>query len=112
VYGATTGFGCFGSSAFVVPKVALARPASGQDVTRMQQILAHFGFSPGPIDGIFGQMTETALRAFQAAEGLTNDGTWDAPDWTRAEQRLQGQDAPPWQLLGSGVPARSGSRPR
>ena len=46
VYGATSGYGCFGSSAFVVPKVRLASGDQGQPVTQMQQLLAHFGHSP------------------------------------------------------------------
>jgi hypothetical protein len=103
VYGATSGFGCYGSSAFVVPKVVLANGSVGQAVTQMQQLLAHFGFSPGPIDGIFGNQTEIALEAFQTHEGLLIDGTWDEADWNRAEQRLQGQDAPDWKLLGGDV---------
>jgi hypothetical protein len=32
------------------------------------------GFDPGPIDGLDGPMTRDAVRAFQAAHGLTMDG--------------------------------------
>ena len=99
VYGATSGFGCVGSSSFVVPKVPMANGARGQDVTRMQQLLSHFGFPPGPIDGIFGNQTQEALEAFQQHDGLAVDGTWDAADWNRAEERLEGEDAPPWTKL-------------
>ncbi|MDW3213542.1 MAG: SpoIID/LytB domain-containing protein [Ilumatobacteraceae bacterium] len=99
VYGATSGYGCVGSSSFVVPQVSLTNGDRGQSVTQMQQLLSHFGFSPGPIDGIFGNMTQEALEDFQEAEGLPVDGTWDAADWNRAEERLEGQDAPPWTKL-------------
>ena len=103
VYGATSGLGCPGSAPFIVPKVVLSNGMTGQDVTRMQQLLAHFGFSPGPIDGIFGNQTEAALKSFQTASGLLIDGTWDEADWTAAEERLEDEDAPGWQQLGDDV---------
>ena len=101
VFGATSGPGV---PAFVVPEVVLAKGATGQTVTQLQQLLAHLGFSPGPIDGQFGDRTEAALEAFQADEGLATDGIWQAPDWTAAAARLAAEDAPPWQKLTAGGP--------
>jgi hypothetical protein len=40
----------------------------------LQQQLAAAGFNPGPIDGIFGARTASAVRAFQSARGLKVDG--------------------------------------
>lgn len=42
----------------------------------IQQILADFGgeFDPGPVDGINGPKTKTAVKNYQAARGLTVDG--------------------------------------
>src|SRR5262245_56764218 len=40
----------------------------------IQQALQEKGFDPGPIDGIRGQMTVAAVKAFQAANGLAVDG--------------------------------------
>ncbi len=37
----------------------------GDDVAELQVRLAQFGFNPGRIDGIFGPVTEEALRDFQ-----------------------------------------------
>lgn len=43
-------------------------------VTEIQQALAEAGFDPGPIDGAPGRQTISAIRAFQAANGLEVDG--------------------------------------
>ncbi|WP_166350618.1 phage tail tip lysozyme [Phytoactinopolyspora limicola] len=52
----------------------LRRGSRGDDVKRLQQSLASAGFDPGPIDGIFGALTEAAVRGFQTAHGLVVDG--------------------------------------
>ena len=46
----------------------------GWDVAAMQYILARRGYPPGAIDAVFGPITGTALRNFQAALGLAADG--------------------------------------
>lgn len=46
----------------------------GSDVYSLQNILSVLGFSMGKVDGIFGTMTESALRDFQASVGLVDDG--------------------------------------
>jgi len=46
----------------------------GPDVSALQQRLAASGFSPGTIDGKFGNGTEAAVLAFQRSEGLLADG--------------------------------------
>ncbi|HEY9298734.1 MAG TPA: peptidoglycan-binding domain-containing protein [Phormidium sp.] len=40
----------------------------------VQQHLKNRGFDPGPIDGIFGERTQTAIKKFQAAHQLEADG--------------------------------------
>ena len=35
------------------------------------------GFEPGPVDGVMGNLTRTALRRFQAQEGLPVRGELD-----------------------------------
>ena len=43
-------------------------------IRQIQNLLDYLGYDPGPIDGANGPNTEDAVRAFQAAEGLTADG--------------------------------------
>ncbi|MBL8151559.1 MAG: peptidoglycan-binding protein [Blastocatellia bacterium] len=47
---------------------------SGSDVSSLQQALKDRGFDPGTIDGEFGDKTESALKAFQQAAGISADG--------------------------------------
>lgn len=44
------------------------------DMEEIQQALADKGFNPGAIDGAFGPRTRAAVKAFQRANGLDDDG--------------------------------------
>lgn len=46
----------------------------GANVKILQRRLAALGFSPGPVDGIYGSKTAGAVRRFQAGEGIAVDG--------------------------------------
>jgi peptidoglycan hydrolase-like protein with peptidoglycan-binding domain len=52
----------------------LKHGASGAEVESLQKQLAQAGFEPGGIDGAFGPNTEAAVKAFQKARGLEDDG--------------------------------------
>jgi len=59
----------------------LQRPGSSK-TSDIQVALKNAGFYDGKIDGIKGQMTKKAIKAFQRANGLRDDGvvgpkTWD-----------------------------------
>ncbi|NLE93993.1 MAG: peptidoglycan-binding protein [Chloroflexi bacterium] len=44
-------------------------------VTNLQRMLAALNYNPGPIDGIYGSMTKSAVLDFQQDHSdLTNDG--------------------------------------
>ncbi len=43
-------------------------------VIDIQRRLAEHGYEPGQADGVFGRRTESAIRAFQARQGLVVDG--------------------------------------
>ena len=71
-----------------VPPGDYPRPV--QNVFEAQLALARQGISPGSLDGVMGAQTQSALRAFQAKEGLSLSGALDAD--TKARLVL---DAPP-----------------
>lgn len=54
--------------------ITLKRGSRGTAVTELQTLLNRLGFDCGNVDGIFGTKTENAVRAYQAAKGLTVDG--------------------------------------
>ena len=56
------------------PDRSLSNGMTGDDVYELQAALADLGYRVGDIDGIFGNMTEAAVRAFQTDNGLYVDG--------------------------------------
>ena len=61
----------------------LRRGSRGEFVAEAQILLRDAGFSPGPVDGIFGSKTENAVLDFQRDRRIEVDGvvgpeTWDA----------------------------------
>jgi peptidoglycan hydrolase-like protein with peptidoglycan-binding domain len=58
----------------------LRRGDEGVWVSELQQELTRHGF-PVPADGEFGPVTDTAVRAFQDANGLTVDGVVGPRTW-------------------------------
>lgn len=47
---------------------------SGSKVKKLQQALKLKGYYSGPADGDYGEATETAVKAFQKAKGMSQDG--------------------------------------
>ncbi|MER6783064.1 peptidoglycan-binding protein [Streptomyces sp. NPDC000658] len=63
--------------------IELAYGDTGPDVAEAQCLLRRAGISPGGIDGIFGPLTQRAVRTLQKRSGLVVDGmvgphTWKA----------------------------------
>ncbi len=59
----------------------LRRGDKGNCVGWVQRRLAQLGYSPGPVDCVFGTQTETAVRQFQADKGLAVDGVVGPQTW-------------------------------
>lgn len=54
---------------FLAEDIVMAEPvlrlgSSGPDVRDLQQALKALGHDPGPIDGVFGARTTSAVKAF------------------------------------------------
>ena len=47
------------------------------DIQQLQRDLTELGFDPGPVDGVFGPKTKSALAALQHSRGLAGSGDWD-----------------------------------
>ena len=65
-----------GSLPALDPDGRIIRPGyRGEDVRYLQELLTIAGYSPGPIDGVFGPLSQAALKQFQGDYGgLTVDG--------------------------------------
>ena len=62
--------------------ISQALNSKGQSVKNAQGLLLAHGNSPGAIDGVFGNNTTAATKAFQTAQGLTPDGAIGQNTWT------------------------------
>jgi Putative peptidoglycan binding domain/N-acetylmuramoyl-L-alanine amidase len=54
--------------------VELKLGLTGSAVIKLQQRLRDRGFNPGAVDGVFGENTQAAVKAFQRSVGLEDDG--------------------------------------
>lgn len=73
------------STATVTPVVTsyptLKKGSKGDSVKKLQTLLVSKGYNPKGTDGIFGNDTEAAVKAFQKANGLTADGIVGSKTW-------------------------------
>jgi peptidoglycan hydrolase-like protein with peptidoglycan-binding domain len=53
----------------------------GEEVRQIQTKLKDAGYYTGDVNGIFDKATETAVKAFQAASGLKQDGIVGSATW-------------------------------
>jgi Putative peptidoglycan binding domain len=59
----------------------VSQGSSGEDVKRLQQLLAVQRFYVGPMDGMFGAKTRAGLIQFQETKGLAPDGIAGEQTW-------------------------------
>jgi len=56
------------------PDAADQAPAASAQVQEIEQLLSDLSFAPGTIDGVMDAELDAAIRAFQQAAGLPEDG--------------------------------------
>ncbi|MFA5675802.1 MAG: M14 family metallopeptidase [Christensenellales bacterium] len=66
--------------------------AFGTDVMQIQSLLTRLGYSPGPVDGVYGPRTRQAVREFQRDFGLAADGIVGVNTFRVLERFLSGYD--------------------
>lgn len=62
--------------------------SSGPDVREVQQRLQFLGYFRGDVDGVFGPVTETAVKNFQKDNGLEPDGIVGPQTYDRLQKAL------------------------
>ena len=67
----------------------LKENSRGEDVKTVQEILKQLGYNPGPIDGWYGEKTESAVIQFQEAQNLYADGVVGPTTWRALRQALE-----------------------
>lgn len=68
------------AAAFAEEFSPLQNGSSGEEVVKIQEQLKVLGFLDGSTDGFFGSITENAVKAFQAINGLEETGILDQAD--------------------------------
>lgn len=61
----------------------------GEDVRYIQKLLSQLGYKYMRIDGVFGPLTEAAVKAFQLDEGLVTDGIVENNTWEAIEGKVK-----------------------
>ena len=82
----------------------LKKGSTDPAVRDLQAALKALGHDPGPIDGVFGAMTESAVKAFQQARGIAVDGIVGRVSWINIDEADQSE--PVLQVGSSGLPVR------
>jgi peptidoglycan hydrolase-like protein with peptidoglycan-binding domain len=82
----------------------LQKGSNDPTVRDLQEALKALGYDPGPVDGVFGAMTEAAVKAFQQAKGITADGVVGKITWINIDEADQSE--PVLKIGSTGLPVR------
>jgi peptidoglycan hydrolase-like protein with peptidoglycan-binding domain len=82
----------------------LRRGSTDPAVRDLQEALRALGHDPGAIDGVFGQRTEAAVRAFQHEREIPVDGIVGRVTWINIDEADQSE--PVLRLGSTGLPVR------
>jgi peptidoglycan hydrolase-like protein with peptidoglycan-binding domain len=90
-------------------RIAMAEPVLKKGSTEpavrdLQEALAELGVDPGPIDGVFGAKTESAVKTFQQAKEITVDGIVGLITWRNIDEADQSE--PILRRGSTGLPVR------
>lgn len=78
----------------------LRRGSRGSAVIDLQNRLTALGFNPGAADGIFGSLTEAAVKSFQRSRGLSIDGLVGSQTWGALLETEPAAPSPPQRPTG------------
>jgi len=73
-------------------------------VRDLQGALKALGYDPGPIDGVFGDQTESAVKKFQQAREIAADGVVGRVTWINIDEADQSE--PVLRAGSAGLPVR------
>ena len=82
----------------------LKKGSTDPAVRDLQEALRTLGFYSGPISGVFSGTTETAVKAFQQAKGITVDGIVGRVTWINIDEADQSE--PVLKVGSTGLPVR------
>ncbi len=110
--GAGQGDSFAGSVAAQLNASTTLRPgANGAQVKQLQEMLVRLGFTVGTVDGRYGNATKQAVIAFQAQNGLTQDGSVGPRTWAALQAKLEAPRSAVLPQLDPSVLARAQQTP-
>ena len=82
----------------------LKKGSNDPAVRDLQEALKALGYDPGPIDGVFGENTDSAVREFQQAREIPVDGIVGRVTWINIDEADQSE--PVLKFGSAGLPVR------
>lgn len=82
----------------------LKKGSNDPAVRDLQEALKALGYDVGPIDGVFGEKTESAVKKFQQAKEITVDGVVGRITWINIDEADQSH--PALKVGSAGLPVR------
>jgi peptidoglycan hydrolase-like protein with peptidoglycan-binding domain len=82
----------------------LRKGSNDPAVRDLQQALKALGHDPGPVDGVFGDATESAVKAFQQEREIPIDGIVGKVTWINIDEADQNE--PVLRIGSTGLPVR------
>jgi hypothetical protein len=69
--------------------MVIRKGSTGENVKSVQEMLKELGYKPGPVDGKFGDKTETAVVEFQEEHHLYADGAVGPNTWAALHKAVE-----------------------